>query len=227
MTKRGIEWAPYSGIDAELERMGAWVQSSGHDYCDLHAPTWDCYTPGIVTIYNGHQIECQWCAVGQTWWVLLDGEARLLKTREDVLEVWRSAQPTSPYDAAITKARQLEHNAPGHFVGPDHPPTPSGGPVPGFGVGEAVGLIEDLREAGLPVPHVAPYPQPDLTGGVWLEWGGGEDGWCVSADWVEGQGWSFGAVRFEGKRGVEHWDAAGLTAAEVVRRLRWIYEVRR
>ena len=59
----------------------------------------------------------------------------------------------------------------GHFVGPDMPHTPMGGPVSGLEIMCAVHLIAALGAASLPAPHVYLLPRDAVSSYVSLEWG--------------------------------------------------------
>ena len=71
--------------------------------------------------------------------------------------------------AAVRRGAQLEV---GHFVGPDKPHTPMGGPVEPEEIELALLLIGKAAAAGLPAPHVYLIPKTTTTSRVSLEWGG-------------------------------------------------------
>lgn len=126
---------------------------------------------------------------------------------------------------AIQKVRDGATLKIGHFVGPDKPHTPMGGPVSGFEIMCAVHLIAALGATSLPAPHVYLLPRDAVSSYVSLEWG------CRASEPLEHwdidvtlgpAGWRLHGMQFMGQTDVATIDLDRLSARGIIAWLGWL-----
>lgn len=124
------------------------------------------------------------------------------------------------YEQAIEQVRAASALGVGWFVGPDHPHTPLGGPMSTREIAQAVELLNALRDAGLPAPHVYILAREEGKSFVSLEWGSDDKGdpfvtWDI--DVTHGaSGWEVHGMQFMGHADISTIEMGRLSIKGVV-----------
>lgn len=65
-------------IEKPLEDLGVKFWSTGHDYCEEHETTWDCYSPCWCFEHGGHEFQINRCHIQGKWVVWKDSDHHLV-----------------------------------------------------------------------------------------------------------------------------------------------------
>lgn len=82
-----------SEIEPLLEALGIKFWSTGHDYCEEHDLTWDCYQPHCCFDHRGHGFEINRCHLQGKWVVRVGDVRHLVDEVDEAVELVANIEP--------------------------------------------------------------------------------------------------------------------------------------